>query len=86
MLVDPKHTSNPPFDARKLTEALSGIRAFWGSIPDEEYELRRQIRTCRNAAAFKRHDTQDHFSQTLCWMTTRALYLRTRERETPGYV
>lgn len=24
MLVDLKHTSNPPFDARKLTEALSG--------------------------------------------------------------
>ncbi len=47
------------------------ITTFLGAIPPEEYEQRRRIRTCRNAASFKVTQTESPDVRTLCWMVTR---------------
>lgn len=51
-------------------EAVDDILTFLGPIPPEEYELRRKIRTCRNAASFKVTQTESRDCRTFCWMVT----------------
>jgi hypothetical protein len=51
-----------------MNAPLDDITTFMGTIPPDEYEQRRRIRTCRNAASFKvrQHECPD--ARTLCWM------------------
>lgn len=51
---------------------LDDIRAFLGPIPHAEYDLRRRIRTCRNAACFKLARTESQHARDLCNMVTEA--------------
>lgn len=48
------------------------IRVFLGPIPEAEYEQRRRIRTCRNAAAYKLVQTESQHARDLCNMVTEA--------------
>lgn len=50
--------------------AMDDISVFLGAIPPDEYEARRRIRTCRNAAAFKATRTESANARDLCWMVT----------------
>ena len=55
----------------KITaEALDDITAFMGAIPPDEYELRRKIRTARNAASYKATITDSRDARALCWLAT----------------
>lgn len=51
-------------------ETLDDILTFLGPIPPEEYELRRRIRSCRNAATYKVTITSSADARTLLWMVT----------------
>lgn len=51
---------------------IDDLRAFLGAIPPDEYEARRRIRTCRNAAAFKAGRSESANARELCWMVTEA--------------
>lgn len=50
--------------------ATDDITVFLGPIPSAEYELRRRIRTCRNAACFKLVQTESQHARDLCNMVT----------------
>lgn len=49
---------------------LDDITTFLGNIPADEYEQRRRIRTCRNAASFKATQAKSADARTFCWMVT----------------
>lgn len=52
-----------------MTAHLDEIRIFIGNdISDDEYEARRRIRSCRNAASFKAHRTESTIARKLSWM------------------
>ncbi len=51
---------------------LDDIRVFLGTIPDDEYEARRRIRVCLNAAAYKLSQTDSQHARALCSMVTEA--------------
>jgi hypothetical protein len=53
-----------------MNAPLDDITAFLGPLPSEEYEQRRRIRTCRNAASYKLTQTESAYARTLCWMVT----------------
>lgn len=46
------------------------ITAFLGTIPPDEYEQRRRLRTARNAATFKASETSSGDVRALCWIVT----------------
>jgi hypothetical protein len=46
------------------------ITTFMGTIPADEYEQRRRIRTARNAASYKVTQTESADARALCWMVT----------------
>jgi hypothetical protein len=46
------------------------ITTFMGTIPADEYEQRRRIRTARNAASYKVTQTECADARALCWMVT----------------
>ena len=58
--------------------SLDDITVFLGPLPPEEYELRRCIRACRNAASFNATKTDCADALTLYWMVcdeaTRRIY------------
>lgn len=43
------------------------IAMFLGAIPEDEYEMSKSIRTCRNAATYKAHKTASDNARDLCW-------------------
>lgn len=51
-------------------EPLDDITTFMGTIPAEEYEARKRIRTCRNAASYKVTQTEHPDARALCWIIT----------------
>lgn len=51
-------------------KAVDDLTVFLGQIPPEEYEQRRRIRTCRNAASYKATQTESATARSLCWMVT----------------
>jgi len=51
-------------------EPLDDITTFLGTIPADEYEQRRRIRTLRNAASYKVTQAQSADARTFCWMAT----------------
>ena len=53
-----------------ITGQLDDIITFMGPLDPEEYEQRRRIRTCRNAASFKATQTECSDARALCWMVT----------------
>jgi len=50
--------------------AVDDITVFMGALPADEYEQRRRIRVCRNAACFKVTQTESPQARTLCWLAT----------------
>ena len=50
-----------------MNAPLDDITAFMGTLPPEEYELRRRIRVARNAASFKLRRTDSDNARALCW-------------------
>lgn len=50
------------------TAETDDIIAFLGTIPPEEYEQRRRLRTCRNAANLKASNTKSADVRALCWI------------------
>ena len=44
------------------------ITTFLGAIPAAEYEQRRRIRVCRNAANFKLRECKSSDARGLCWI------------------
>lgn len=48
--------------------SLDDITVFLGTIPPEEYEMRRRLRACRNAASFAATQTDCASALTLYWM------------------
>ena len=53
-----------------VSNAVDDITVFLGTLPADEYEARRKIRTCRNAASFKVTQTESANARSLCWMVT----------------
>ena len=49
---------------------LDDITAFMGHLPPDEYEQRRRLRTCRNAATHKAAQTDSADVRALCWIIT----------------
>lgn len=56
--------------AKILVPAVDDITTFMGNIPEPEYELRRRIRTCRNAACYKLVNTDSPHARALCNLVT----------------
>ncbi|RYE39505.1 MAG: hypothetical protein EOP21_10605, partial [Hyphomicrobiales bacterium] len=50
--------------------AVDDITVFMGKVPPDEYEQRRRIRVCRNAACFKVTQAESSQARALCWMAT----------------
>ncbi len=48
--------------------SLDDITVFLGTLSPEEYEQRRKIRACRNAASFMATQTPSDTARALCWM------------------
>lgn len=46
------------------------ITTFLGTLPPDEYEARRRIRTCRNAASLKVVQTENPDARQFCWIVT----------------
>lgn len=64
--------------------ALDDIYTFLGPIPAEEYEQRRRIRVCSEAAAWKLVRTESQHARDLCHMVAEtALYWRYRPAPLP---
>lgn len=53
-----------------MSAPVDDITTFLGTLSAEEYEQRRRIRTCRNAASFKVTQTASADARALCWMVT----------------
>lgn len=53
-----------------MTDPLDDITALMGTLPAQEYELRRMIRTARNAASYKVTRVTGPDARSLCWMVT----------------
>lgn len=49
---------------------LDDITAFMGALPADEYEQRRRLRTCRNAATHKASQTTSSDVRALCAIVT----------------
>ena len=60
------------------------IYTFLGPIPPEEYEQRRRIRVCLNAAAFKLAKTESQHARDMCNLVSEtAIYWRYRAAPLP---
>lgn len=53
-----------------MNAPLDDITTFLGTIPEDEYEQRRRIRSARNCAAFKVRQTDSRDARTFCWIVT----------------
>jgi len=51
---------------------MDDITVFLGSIDPAEHDLRRRIRTCRNAASYKLVHTSSPHARALCNLVTEA--------------
>lgn len=49
---------------------MDDLSVFLGELPEGEHKARSDIRTCRNAAAYKAHHTESATARDLCWMVT----------------
>lgn len=56
--------------AKIVIPAVDDITTFMGNIPEPEYNLRRRIRACRNAACYKLVNTESPHARALCNLVT----------------
>lgn len=53
-----------------MNAPLDEITTFLGTIPAEEHEARRRLKTCRNAGTVKATRTECAQARALAWMVT----------------
>jgi hypothetical protein len=70
---------NAPAGQIAQSSGVDEIYTFLGPISPEEYEQRRRIRVCLNAAAYKLSQTKSQHARDLCGLVTEtALHWRYR--------